>query len=281
MKLIILSRKAEVHSTRRLKCEASHWGDVQVLDPESDEVFHTSSGLVLLRLGHYRYREAFEKLKKTKHFFFNSISSYEKTRNKIRLQKIFEENHFPTPATWPIPHTKPSLSSETLQWIEKIGWPLVVKKTESSQGVGVYLARDYSELVKLLSTILKDEKELLFQKMHEECWGKDLRLFVVGKKIWSIERTSTDGDFRSNLSLGGIAHPAEPTEEEKKLALSVTQTLGLDYAGVDLLRSQRGPLLLEANPCPGLEGIEKCLQFNLAQEILIHAVHRFQIGERG
>ncbi|HEY8271795.1 MAG TPA: hypothetical protein VIG33_12970, partial [Pseudobdellovibrionaceae bacterium] len=101
-----------------------------------------------------------------------------------------------------------------------------------------------------------------------------LRAFVIGAQVTAaIERVSKNPEieFRSNLALGGVAHTALLSKEEENLCITAVQKLGLHYAGVDFVRSHRGPLLLECNPCPGFEGIEKCTHRNLAQEVILYA----------
>jgi len=111
----------------------------------------------------------------------------------------------------------------------------------------------------------------LIQEFFPESFGEDIRVFVVGQKIVAcMKRKSTNGDFRSNLAQGGRGEPCTLTSAEEELALKAASALQLQIAGVDLLRTHKGSLILEANPCPGLEGIEKYTQSNVACAIIKH-----------
>ncbi|MBS1971699.1 MAG: RimK family alpha-L-glutamate ligase [Bdellovibrionales bacterium] len=151
-------------------------------------------------------------------------------------------------------------------------FPVVVKDCLSSQGEGVFLCKNHNELSDCLMKL--QGREVLFQEFIAESQGHDIRAFVIGQNVVaSMERSSTNPliEFRSNLSLGGTAKSVTLTAEEQDLCIAAVHRLGLDYAGVDLVRSHRGGLILEVNPCPGLEGIEKCSQKNIAKEIVLYA----------
>lgn len=142
-----------------------------------------------------------------------------------------------------------------------------VKKLNSSQGRGIYLAHSDKELSEIRELHLQED--LLLQEWIAEAAGEDYRAFVVGDQVVaSMKRTAAPGEFRSNLHLGGRAEACELTATEKEMALQLCRHLQLDMAGIDFLRSHRGSLILEANPCPGLEGIETCTGLNLARELI-------------
>ncbi|QLY27413.1 hypothetical protein HW988_11090 [Bdellovibrio sp. KM01] len=116
------------------------------------------------------------------------------------------------------------------------------------------------------------DEELLAQEYFPEAFGTDVRAFVVGGEIKAaMKRTARPGEFRSNLALGATAEPCTLEPYESELILKTIRTLGLQVSGVDLLRTRKGSLVLEANPCPGLEGIEKYSQQNLANSIIQYA----------
>ena len=154
------------------------------------------------------------------------------------------------------------------------GAPLILKLLEGAQGRGVVLAETQKAAESVINAMKSLNANLLVQEFIKEAGGKDLRCFVIGGKVVSaIERTATVGDFRSNLHQGGMAQSVRIRPEERKLAVSATRALGLDVAGVDIIRSERGPLLLEVNSSPGLEGIETTTGKDLAG-LMIQEIER-------
>jgi ribosomal protein S6--L-glutamate ligase len=138
------------------------------------------------------------------------------------------------------------------------GAPLVVKLLEGTQGRGVVLAETHKAGESVINAFKSLNANLLVQEFIHEAEGKDLRCFVIdGKVVASIERRAAPGEFRANLHQGGSAHVVKVTAEERTLAIRATKALGLRVAGVDVIRSRRGPLILEVNSSPGLEGIEE------------------------
>lgn len=259
MTFLILSRKPEIYSTRRLVEEIqgrSH--DCNVLDPE--QAASASVDIVIPRLGQYRYAEALQGLRavwKThpQAEVLNPPEAFHRSRHKALSWQTLHEAHLPQPDVF--------ASSPP--------FPVVVKDCLSSQGEGVFLCSSAEELQDLRARL--QGKELLLQEWIAECAGRDVRAFVIGNDIAGAmeRRAQTPGEFRSNLSLGGKGFATLLSEEERVLCLQAVQALGLDYAGVDFVRSHRGPLILEVNPCPGLEGIEKYSQRNIAKELVLYA----------
>ena len=147
---------------------------------------------------------------------------------------------------------------DTNDLIEMVGGaPLIVKLLEGTQGRGVVLAETKKAAESVINAFKALNANLLVQEFIKEAHGKDLRCFVIGGKVVaSIQREAAPGDFRANLHQGGSASIVKITPEEKALALKATKVLGLKVAGVDIIRSKNGPLLLEVNSSPGLEGIE-------------------------
>ncbi|MCI5212796.1 MAG: RimK family alpha-L-glutamate ligase, partial [Candidatus Electrothrix sp. ATG2] len=137
------------------------------------------------------------------------------------------------------------------------GAPLIVKLLEGTQGRGVVLAETRKAAESVINAFKALRANLLVQEFIKEAGGKDLRCFVInGKVVASIERTAAPGEFRANIHQGGSASIIRITPEERKLATTAAKVLGLRFAGVDIIRSKNGPLLLEVNSSPGLEGIE-------------------------
>jgi ribosomal protein S6--L-glutamate ligase len=149
--------------------------------------------------------------------------------------------------------------------------PHVIKLNEGSQGTGVVLAEKRAASQSVIEAFRGLYANFLVQEFVAEAKGSDLRCFVVGKKVVAaMQRDSSPGDFRANLHRGGSAQAATLSAEEKRIAIRAAGALGLGIAGVDLLRSNRGPLLLEVNASPGLEGIESASGVDVAAAIIAH-----------
>jgi len=154
--------------------------------------------------------------------------------------------------------------------IDTIGnYPVIIKLISGTHGIGVLKAESRSQAVSLLETFNKTKQKVLVQEFIEEAKGADYRLFVVdGEVVASMKRQAKAGEFRSNLHRGGFAEAITPTKEEVDVALKAVDILGLKVAGVDMLRSKRGPMILEVNASPGLEGIEKTTNVDVASKII-------------
>ena len=149
------------------------------------------------------------------------------------------------------------------------GAPLILKLLEGTQGLGVVLAETKNAATSVLEAFNGLGARVIAQEFIKEAGGADIRAFVVdGKVIGAMKRQGKDGEFRSNLHRGGNATIIELTDEEEKTALKATKALGLGIAGVDMLQSSKGPLVLEVNSSPGLEGIEVATGKNIAKEII-------------
>lgn len=159
---------------------------------------------------------------------------------------------------------------DTNDLIEMVGGaPLIVKLLEGSQGRGVVLAETKKAAESVINAFKSLRANLLVQKFIKEADGKDLRCFVIdGKVVASIERTAAPGEFRANIHQGGTANIVKITREERVLAIKAAKILGLQVAGVDIIRSNSGPLLLEVNSSPGLEGIETATGKDIAGMII-------------
>ena len=150
------------------------------------------------------------------------------------------------------------------------GAPLIVKPLESTQGKGVVLAETNKAAESVINDFKSFNTNILVQEFIKEANGQDIRCFVVNNKVVaSMQRQATKGKFRANIHQVGTASNIKITQEEKNLALKVTKVLKLAVAGVDIIRSNKGPLLLEVNPSPGLEGIESATGKDIANEIIV------------
>jgi ribosomal protein S6--L-glutamate ligase len=146
---------------------------------------------------------------------------------------------------------------------------VVIKLLEGTQGIGVVLGETHKSAKSVIEAFHGVDINILVQEFIEEAEGRDIRAFVVGRKIVAaMERKGPDGDFRSNLHRGGTATIVELNAAEKSAALKASKSMGLNVAGVDLLRSKHGPVVMEVNSSPGLEGIEGASSKDVAGEII-------------
>lgn len=153
--------------------------------------------------------------------------------------------------------------------IDHIGVPMIIKLASGTQGNGVVLAETRKAAKSVIQAFYVNDTSFLMQEYIEEAGGSDIRAFVVGGKVVaSFQRQSLDDDFRSNIHQGGHGSPVRLTALERRTALKAAKAMGLSICGVDLIRSKRGPLVLEVNSAPGLEGIETVTGHNVAGKII-------------
>ncbi len=149
------------------------------------------------------------------------------------------------------------------------GSPLIVKLLEGTQGKGVVLAETKKAAESVINAFKSLNANILVQEFIKEANGKDIRCFVIdGKVVAAIQREAMPGEFRANIHLGGTASIIKVTAEEKRIAIKATKAMDLKVAGVDIIRSSKGPLLLEVNSSPGLEGIEGATNKDIAGEMI-------------
>lgn len=196
----------------------------------------------------------------------NSSSSISQSRDKLFSSQLFSKNGINIPITG---FAKSPL--ETKDLIEMVGGsPLIVKLLESAQGKGVVSAETNKAAESVINAFKSLQANILVQEFIKEAEGKDIRCFVVdGKVVASIMREAKKGEFRSNIHQGGLAKKVKVTTEEKRLAIKAAKIFKLDIAGVDIIRSNKGPLILEVNSSPGLEGIESITGKDIANEIIL------------
>ncbi|MGZ4090651.1 MAG: RimK family alpha-L-glutamate ligase, partial [Bacteroidia bacterium] len=166
--------------------------------------------------------------------------------------------------------------------IENIGGaPCVIKLLEGTQGIGVILAENQKAAKSVVEAFMKLEANMLVQEFIHEAKGADLRVFIVdGQVVGAMKRQAKEGEFRSNLHRGGSATVIQLSNEERATAIKAAKKLGLGIAGVDLLQSSRGPLVMEVNSSPGLEGIEGATGIDIAGKI-IEYVERNEFSKPG
>jgi len=151
------------------------------------------------------------------------------------------------------------------------GAPIIIKLIEGTQGIGVVLAETQKTAVSIIETLQSLNSRVIIQEFIKEAKGEDIRAFVVGDKVvGAMKRMAKEGEFRSNLHRGGSSEVAILSDVERKAAIQAAEAMELGIAGVDMLRSERGPLILEVNSSPGLEGIEGTTGVDIAGEIIQH-----------
>ena len=199
-------------------------------------------------------------------YCLNSSASISQSRDKLFSSQLFSKNGIQIPVTG---FAKSPL--ETKDLIDMVGGsPLIIKLLESTQGKGVVSAETNKAAESVINAFKSLQANILVQEFIKEAEGKDIRCFVVdGKVVASIMRQAPKGEFRSNIHQGGTAHKVKITAEERRLAVKASKILNLDVAGVDIIRSNKGPLLLEVNSSPGLEGIENATGKDIANNIIM------------
>ncbi|MET6991167.1 30S ribosomal protein S6--L-glutamate ligase [Sediminicola arcticus] len=200
----------------------------------------------------------------------NSAEAITQSRDKLFASQLFSKNDIHIPITG---FAKSPMDTKDLIRMVN-GAPLIIKLLESTQGKGVVLAETNKAAESVINAFKSVQTNILVQEFIKEANGQDIRCFVVdGKVVASIQRQAEKGEFRANIHQGGKASIIKITPEEKKLALKATKVLNLAVAGVDIIRSNKGPLLLEVNSSPGLEGIENATGKDIAN-IMIMAIER-------
>jgi len=188
-----------------------------------------------------------------------------KARNKLSCSQILAANGMKLPKT--IVSNNSYLYKNLLEQIP--GEKVVVKLINGTHGIGVVLSETKSQAESILDAFNRAKQKSMMQEFIEESNGADLRIFIVdGKIVGSMKRQAMPGEFRSNLHRGGTSSIVDISDEEKSVALKAADVLGLKVAGVDMLRSERGPLILEVNASPGLEGIETTTNSDIAAQII-------------
>ncbi|MEX0995173.1 MAG: 30S ribosomal protein S6--L-glutamate ligase [Balneolaceae bacterium] len=194
-----------------------------------------------------------------------------RSRDKLRSLQIFARAGVGMPKT-----VFTNYSKEVKKLIDSVGGPpLIVKLLEGTQGHGVVLAPTRKAAESIIEAFHSMRARIIVQEFIEEAKGADIRAFVVdGKVIGAMKRQGKEGEFRSNLHQGGKGELIKLTKQERKIALTSARAMGLSVAGVDMVQSDRGPLVLEVNSSPGLEGIEKATNKDIAKEIVSYVIKK-------
>jgi ribosomal protein S6--L-glutamate ligase len=200
-----------------------------------------------------------------------SFKSLVRAKNKLRSLQLLSNKGIPVPTTIVVKRFEYLNIA-----IEKVGgFPIIIKTPFGSMGSGVAIVETRRALHSAFDMLLTspDFNSLLIQEYVEEAEGKDIRVYIVDSKILTaMERIAPEEEFRSNLALGGVGNVAKLSKEEKKIALDAAKVLDLKVAGVDILRSKHGPVVMEVNCNAGIEGITEVTGIDIAKEIVKYAV---------
>lgn len=283
MKIAILSRNKNLYSTRRLIESAEERGhEVEVLD-----VLRCYMNITSHRPGiHYKGRvlsgfdAVIPRIGASVTFYGTAVSrqfemmgvytlnesvAISRSRDKLRSMQLLSRRGIGLPVTGFA--NKPDDIADLIEMVG--GAPLVIKLLQGTQGIGVVLAETRKAAESVIQSFFGLNASVLVQEYIREAGGADIRCFVVGDKVVaSIKRQAKEGEFRSNIHRGGTATAIRITPEERSTAVRAAKTMGLNVCGVDILRSNHGPVVMEVNSSPGLEGIERVTQKDLAGLII-------------
>jgi ribosomal protein S6--L-glutamate ligase len=284
MKIAILSRRSSLYSTKRLvaaakarghhadtidtlRCYMNITSTTPTIHYKGAELDHYDA--VIPRIGAsvtFYGAAVIRQLEMMNVFCVNGSVAITRARDKLRSLQILSKKGIGLPITG-FAHSLDEIND----LIKMVGGPpLVIKFLEGTQGIGVVLVETTKAARSVLEAFLGLKVNILVQEYIKEAGGADIRCFVVGDKVVAAmkRQAKSPEEFRSNLHRGGIATPVDITDEERQMAIRATSIMGLNIAGVDIVRSDRGPLIMEVNASPGLEGIEKTTGIDVASEII-------------
>ena len=283
MKIAILSRNKNLYSTNRLFNAGTKRGHrIDVIDylrcyinigENQTAIYYDGKKLgrydaVLPRIGASQtsYGTAIvRQFEMIGDFVINKSDAIKSSRDKLRSLQVLAKHGIDMPITGYASHTM-----DIHDVIEKVGkTPLIMKLLQGTQGNGMVLAETMKAAESVMNAFKQVDADILVQEFIKESSGVDIRAIVVGKKVVAaMQRVAPEGEFRSNVHRGAATKHINLTLEEEEIAIKSTKILGLSVAGVDLMRSKRGPLVLEVNSSPGLQGIELLTGADVAGEII-------------
>jgi ribosomal protein S6--L-glutamate ligase len=283
MKIVILSTNPRLYSTKRL-VEAGEKRKHQMLvidhtkcdiiiEKKKPQVIYNGESInnvdaVIPRIGAsvtFYGSSVVRQFEMMKVFSATESQALIRSRDKLRSLQILSRAGLGLPKT-----AFTNYSKDVDRVIEHVGGaPCVIKLLEGTQGVGVVLAETHNAATSVLEAFHGMKARVIVQEYIKESNGADIRAFVVdGVVVGAMKRQGKEGEFRSNLHRGGTATRIELTDDEENAALKAARVLGLGIAGVDMLQSNTGPKIMEVNSSPGLEGIEKATNVDIAQKII-------------
>jgi ribosomal protein S6--L-glutamate ligase len=283
VKLAILSRAPRSYSTQRLRTAALERGHkVKVLDTlrfaidlsadEPDLMYRgrqlSHYDAVLPRIGAsitYFGLSVVRQMEQMDIYTPNTSAGIANSRDKLRASQILSRHSIDMPATMFVRD-----KADVLPAIREVGGaPVVIKLLEGTQGIGVILAPDTKVAEAVIETLQSTRQNVLIQRFVSESRGRDVRAFVLGDRVVAAMRRSSKGDeFRSNVHRGGSTEAVELDEDYQRTAVQAAQIMGLKVAGVDMLEGADGPLVMEVNSSPGLEGIESATELDVAGAVI-------------
>ncbi len=285
MKIGILSRNSSLYSTRRLIEAGKERGhEIKVIDvlrcymninSELPSIHFKGEDLVgfdaiIPRIGAsvtFYGCAVLRQFEMMGVFPVNESVAISRSRDKLRSLQLLSRKGIGMPVTGFA--SKPDDVKDLLDMVG--GAPVVIKLLEGTQGIGVVLAETRKAAESVIEAFMGLKANIMVQEYIKEAGGADIRCFVIGERvIAAMKRQGAEGEFRSNLHRGGQASLIRITPEERRTALNAAKAMGLGVAGVDLLRSSRGPLVMEVNSSPGLEGIENATGKDIAGMIIQH-----------
>lgn len=283
MKIVIISRNAKLYSTRRMAEEVEAKGhEVRVIDPllcymtiasQRPTIHYKGEELngvdaIIPRIGAsitFYGTAVVRQFEMMNVYSVNESVAISRSRDKLRSLQLLARKGVGLPVTGFAHSTKYTKDLINLAG----GAPLVIKLLEGTQGIGVVLAETGKAAESVIEAFRGLKENILVQEFIKEAGGADLRCFVIGDKVVAaMKRQGGEGEFRSNLHRGGNASIVKLTPEERLTAVRAAKIMGLNVAGVDLLRSNHGPVVMEVNSSPGLEGIETATGKNVAGMII-------------
>lgn len=283
MNIVILSRNSQLYSTERLVEEGEKQGHkIEVIDPlKCDIIIEKEKPTIYYKDRYLNYVDAIiPRIGASVTFYgcavvrqfemmgvFTIVTSdaIQRSRDKLRSFQRLSKAGIGMPKT-----VFTNYSRDVEEVIEHVGGtPVIIKLLEGTQGLGVVLAESKNAAESVLEAFNGLQARVIVQEFIKEAGGADLRALVVdGQVVGAMKRQGKDGEFRSNLHRGGVANIIKLNHDELKLAMNASKALKLPVCGVDMLQSSRGPLLLEVNSTPGLEGIETATGRNIAKAII-------------
>ncbi len=206
-------------------------------------------------------------------FLLNGPVAIGRSRDKLRTLQILSGHDVNIPKT-----AFGDSPQDTRDMLKLVGGaPVVIKLLEGTQGVGVVLAETNKAAESVINAFKSLKANILVQEFVKESRGIDLRCFVIGDKVVAaMERHAAEGEFRANIHLGGTAHTVKITPQERKMAIAAAKAVELKVAGVDIIRSENGPKILEINSAPGLEGVEGATKIDIAGLMIEHIEKRLE-----
>lgn len=296
MKIAILSRNAKLYSTKRLVEAAKQRGhEVDVIDTLHCYMDITSNkptvrfkgeelpkyDAVIPRIGAsvtFYGTSVVRQFEMMGTFSVNGSVAISRSRDKLRSLQLLSRKGIGLPRTGFA--RQPDNIKDLIKNVG--GAPVVIKLLEGTQGIGVVLAETTKTAESIIEAFMGLDANILVQEFIKEAGGADLRCFVIGDEVVAgMKRQGAEGEFRSNLHRGGSASLVELTEAEKQTAIDAAKAMGLKVCGVDILQSSHGPVVMEVNSSPGLEGIEKATEKDIAGMIIEFIENNAHIEPQG